>query len=353
MIDNSYLAGKYMREKRTGIRDVAREANVSITTVSRALNGYNDVNEDTRKRILDVAKRLNYSPNINARSLGGIAPTVIALLLSGLSKSDVSGFVFGLISGMHKVAAEHNCEFVILTTDAHCQNMVGYFQLCQQKNVDGVLIYGLNNDEIYYKELMESEIPCVVVEGEFHSKNVCGLSIDNEMAAYEAVCYLTKLGHEKIAMINGKSSADVSARRRKGYSQALKNSGIQLDESWVYDGGFLKDIAYEQTQRLLDEHPDVTAVFCASDLMAIGVIGAIKERGKRVPEDISVIGFDDIPLAKYVAGGLTTIRQSFYDIGMEGAEALYQMIVNKKSYEHLYAPYEFIKRNTAAPPRNM
>lgn len=340
-----------MSGKRVGIRDVAREANVSITTVSRALNGYDDVNAETKKRILEVVNRLNYAPNANARSLGGMAPTVIALLLSGLSKRDESGFVFGLISGMHKVASEHNCEFIILTTDARTQNVTGYLQLCRQRNVDGVLISGLNNSDPYYNELMDSEIPCVVVEGEFYSHNVCGISIDNEMASYEAVRYLAELGHTKIAMMNGKQSADVSIRRQKGYFQALRNSGIELDESWVYDGNYLEETAYEQAKKMLLEHPDMTAVFCASDLMAIGTIDAIKASGRRVPEDISVIGFDDIPLARYVEGGLTTIKQSFYEFGVKGGEALYQMIENKKSYKHIYAPYSFVKRNTTVPPK--
>lgn len=338
-----------MKEKKVGIRDVAREAGVSITTVSRALNGYADVNEETRKRILEVVKRLNYAPNVNARSLGGIAPTVIALLLSGLSKKDDSGLVFGLISGMHRAAADHNCEFIILTTDARIQNEMGYLQLCRHKNVDGVLISGLNNNDPYYKELMNSEIPCVVIEGEFYSQNVCGLSIDNEMASYEAVRYLVELGHRKIAMMGGKTSADVSVRRQKGYIQALRNSGIDSDTAWIYDGNYLEEDAKIQAERMLMEHPDVTAVFCASDLMAIGTIEAIRSSGRRVPDDISVIGFDDIPLARYVEGGLTTIRQSFYDMGIKGAETLYEMIVNGKSYHHIYAPYQFIKRKTTAP----
>jgi LacI family transcriptional regulator len=337
-----------MDRTRVGIRDVAREANVSITTVSRALNGYDDVNEETKKRIFKVVEQLRYAPNVNARSMGGIHQIVIALLISGLSREDDSGFVFGMISGMHKVASEHNCESIILTTDTQSQSTMSYLQLCRQKNVDGVLISGLNNDDPYYKELMNSEIPCVVVEGEFHSRNVSGLSIDNEMASYEAVRYLIELGHDKIGMMNGKASADVAIRRQKGYRQALRNSGIDLDDSWIYDGQFLKEEAYEQAKRMLSEHPDMSAVFCASDLMAIGVIEAIKEKGLRVPEDISVIGFDDIPLARYIEGGLTTIRQPFYDMTVKGVEALYQMVTNKRSYDHIYAPYEFVKRKTVA-----
>jgi len=340
-----------MSGKRVGIRDVAKEAGVSITTVSRALNGYEDVNAETKKRILDVVERLNYAPDANARSLGGISKTTIALLLSGLYKKDDSGFVFGLISGMHKVASENNCEFIILTTDIQAQTKTSYLRMCRQKNVNGLLISGLDMNDPYYHELMNSEIPCVVVEGEFSSNNVCGISIDNEMAAYEVVRYLIELGHKRIAMMNGKSSADVSVRRQKGYCQALRNSGIEVDESLICDGNYLEESAYAQTGILIEQHPDVTAIFCASDVMAIGVINALNKLGRNVPEDISIVGFDDIPMAAYVTGGLTTVKQSFYDMGITGAKALYEMITKGRTYKHIYEPYGFIKRSTTAPPK--
>lgn len=338
-----------MKGKKIGIRDVARKAGVSITTVSRALNGYDDVSEKTKERVFKVAEELNYIPDVNARSLGGIAPTVMALLLSGLAEKDDSGFIFELIRSMHNVSLEHNCEFIILTTDTQNQYANSYLNLCDRRNVNGVLIAGLKDDDPYLRELVDSKIPSVLVDVMLQGRNVFSITIDNERASYEAVRYLVELGHKKIAMMNGKESAEVSRIRKKGYLQALRNSGISLDASWIYDGNFIEETAYAKTKIMLEDHPDVTAIFCASDVMAIGVIEALKSFGKRVPEDISVVGFDDMPAARLAYGGITTVKQSFYEMGVMGAEALYQMIVNdQQSSEYVYAPYRLIKRKTTA-----
>ncbi len=331
---------------RTGIKDVAREAGVSITTVSKALNGYSDVKPETKKRIQQIAQRLNYMPDANARSLGGKARKNLAYLVSGLAKQDESGFVYGMLSGMYQASLDHQFDFIILTTNAAKQGELSYIQLCRQKNIDGVLVSGLNINEPYYRELMNSEIPCVVMEGEYKSKNVCGLSIDNARAAYDVTHYLIGMGHKKIALMNGKSTATVSQRRLKGYLQAMAEAGLETGEAWVENGEFDEDEAYRATFRLLDNCLGVTAIFCSSDLMAIGVLRALKERGLKVPEDISVIGFDDIPVARYINGGLTTVAQDPYEMGRIGGEILYHMITDKKEYGHVYVPYQFVKRNT-------
>ena len=331
---------------RVGIRDLAKEAGVSITTVSKALNGYSDVNPKTKKRIQEIAQRLNYMPDANARSLGGKAQKTLAFLVSGLVEKDESGFVFGLISGMYQASLEHDFDFIILTTNAAKQSELSYIQLCRQKNIDGVLVSGLNTNEPYYRELMNSEIPCVVVEGEYKSHNVCGLSIDNARASYDVVHYLIGLGHKRIAMMNGKKTAVVAQRRLKGYMQAMEEAGLETDEAWIENGEFEEDEAYKATFRLLENCKDMTAIFCASDLMAIGVIKALNSKNIRVPEDVSVIGFDDIPAAKYIHGGLTTIAQSPYEIGHTGGEVLYHMIREDKEYDHIYVDYKFVKIET-------
>lgn len=332
--------------KRAGIRDVAREAGVSITTVSKALNGYSDVKPETKKKIQKIASRLNYMPDANARSLGGKPKLNLAFLVSGLVKKDESGFVFGMISGMYQASLDHHFDFIILTTNAAKQSELSYIQLCRQKNIDGVLVSGLNTNEPYYRELMNSEIPCVVMEGEYKSKNVCGISIDNAKAAYDVTHYLIGLGHKKIALMNGKETATVSQRRLRGYLQAMEEAGLEKDSAWVENGEFEEEEAYRATFRLLDNCPGVSAIFCSSDLMAIGVIKALNEQGLSVPEDVSVVGFDDIPAARYINGGLTTVAQDPYAFGRAGGEILYHMINDKKEYSHIYMDYEFIKRAT-------
>lgn len=332
--------------KRTGIRDVAKAAGVSITTVSRALNGYSDVSAETKERILQIANEMNYVPNANARSLGGIATKTMAYLVSGLNKVDESGIVYGIMSGMYHVAAQHHYEFIILTTDAMRQGEMNYVQLCRQKNIDGVLVFGLNTHDPYYSEVVNSEIPCVVVDSDYRNGSVCALSVNNEKASYEAVAYLIENGHKNIGMMSGKVSAFVSKQRLEGYLKALRRHELEIKDDYIGDGNFLREDARKETLKILKMHPEITAFFAASDVMAMGIIDAAKELNLRVPEDLSVIGFDDIPVAQYVAGGLTTIAQMPFEMGCKGALALHDMIEGSRDYGHIYMDYKFIKRNT-------
>jgi LacI family transcriptional regulator len=333
---------------KASIKDVAREAGVSITTVSRALNGYSDVNADTKKRIEEVAFRLNYAPNLNARSMGGMKTKVLAFLVSGLHPSEESGFVFGILSGLYQTTIDKNYEFILLTTTGAKQYEMNYIQLCRQRDIKGVLISGLTDDDPYYSELVDSEIPCVVVDTEIKGEKVCSISTDNIKASKEAVQYLIANGHRNIAIMNGKHSADVSKQRYWGYKKGLQEAGIAINQEYVCCGNFEEEEAYRETIRLLTKHPEVTAIFCASDVMAIGVMNAAEKQGFRVPDDITVVGFDDIPAAKYVHGGITTVSQSPYMIGKLGGEALVDMIEDKRVAKHIYLPYELIVRATSA-----
>lgn len=331
---------------KASIRDVAKRAGVSITTVSRALNGYADVSDDTRKRIQEIAAELNYAPNINARSLSGKSNRVLAFLVSGLYPKDDSGFVFGIMCGLYEIALKNDYDFVLLTTNAVKQTELNYIQLCRQKNIEGLIISGLKVDDPYYKQLVDSEIPCVVLDSDVRGEYVVSLSIDNIRASYEAINYLIDRGHRTIAMINGKGSAVVAGQRYKGYKKALTEAGISVREDIVIDCGFSQETAYQEALKLIIKNPEITAFFCASDIMAIGVLEAIESLGKKVPEDYSIIGFDDIPAARYICGGLTTIAQSPYTMGKKGGEVLLKMIEGRKYNSNIHIPYEFINRST-------
>lgn len=332
--------------KKASIRDVAREAGVSITTVSRALNGYNDVNAATKEKIKSVVKKLNYAPNSNARSLGGKATKVLALLVSDLQEKDDSGFVYGMISGLYDVSLRNDYEFILLTTNSAKQSKMNYLQLCRLKNIEGVMISGIKTKDPYYSELAKSEIPCVVVDVDVEGDNVASLSVDNIEASYEAVKYLIEKGHKNIAMINGRFSAAVSAERLKGYTKALQEIGQNINLDYIKYCDFMEEMAYNQTLELIKKNPEITAFFCASDVMAIGVINAIKSLNKSVPEDFSVVGFDDIPIANYINGGLTTIRQEAFIKGKKGGESLIAMIKGESKVNHIDIPYILVERNT-------
>lgn len=337
--------------KKVSIKDVAREAGVSITTVSRALNGYMDVSEKTRKKIQDVVERLDYAPDINARSLGGKAETTIALLTSGLTPTNESGFVYGLISGTFQQCNEQGCEFMLLATNLVKQEKLSFLQLCKKKNLSGVVVTGLKLDDPYYHEILESDIPCAIIDMPVYGRKKCEITVDNIEASKEAVKYLIGLGHKNIGMINGGKTADVSGQRYSGYVAALLAAGIPLQLDYMRYCDFLEEEAFNKTKEFLHTYPEITALFCASDLMAIGTIRAVEDMGLRVPEDISVLGFDDIPIAKHVYKGISTVRQSPHEMGIAGGKAVWSMLQKEEIESKIILPHELIIRGTTAAVR--
>lgn len=340
-----------MKKANTGkvsIRDVAREVGVSITTVSRALNGYSDVSEKTKKKILEAVRRLDYAPDANARSMGGKAEPTIALLTSELKEKDENGFVYGMINGLFQQCSVLGCEFMLLVTNVVKQEKLSFMQLCKKKNLSGVVVTGLRTGDPYYKEVMNSDIPCALIDIKASGKYQCNITIDNVKASQKAVEYLIGLGHKKIGMINGQKIAEVSGERYSGYVTALLNAKIPLHLEYMRYGDFVEDTALEQTKKLMEKHPEITALFCASDVMAIGAIRALEEMGLRVPEDVSVLGFDDIPIAKYVYNGITTVRQFPIEMGRAGGEAVYRMLNGEHVESELQLPYELVVRGTTA-----
>lgn len=332
--------------KKVSIKDVAKDVGVSITTVSRALNGYSDVSEKTKERIQEAVERLNYAPDINARSLGGKADTTIALLTSGLLERDENGFLYGLINGLFQQCSEQGCEFMLLATNKVKQEKLTFLQLCKKKNLSGVIVSGFRKDDPYYMEILKSDIPCALIDMKVAGKKKCNITIDNVTAAKEAVKYLIQLGHREIGMINGGKLADVSGERYSGYVSALLEAKIPLKLDYTINCDFIEDIAYEKTKEFLTRYPQITALFCASDMMAIGAIRAAEDMGIQVPEDLSVLGFDDIPIAQYVYKGISTVRQCPSMMGREGGRAVWRMIQGENVEEEIILPHELLIRNT-------
>lgn len=311
----------------TTIKDISKAAGVSVTTVSRALNGYSDVSESTRQKVMRVAKELNYVPNTLARSLVMNKSQTIGLLVSGFTKSSIKdNFMVEVMAGINDFAAETNYDLVLFSTDSTKQREKTYSQLCKERRVDGVIIQGIKIDDPYLLEVVESDIPCVLIDIPIESDTVGYVTTDNILGAKKAVQHLIEMGHRNIAMVNGHDQAFVSKRRLEGYIESLKDSNLSIRNDWIVNGKFDEEEAEKATEELLINNPEITAVFCASDLMALGVIKAARNLGKRVPEDLSVVGYDDILLASYSTPSLTTIAQDKFRMGYEAGRLLVQML---------------------------
>jgi LacI family transcriptional regulator len=301
--------------KRVSIHDVAREAGVSITTISKALNNYPDVNPQTKRRIQEVVERLNYVPDAAGRSMGGIPEKVIGLLINDLKPLDPSGAVYGILSGVCHACQDRGIGFMLLTTDFAAQRTVPLKKLCLSKGLTGLVCSGFRLDDSYPAQLRDIDIPCAFIDVETGAPGVIDVTMDNERAAQEAVAFLLKNGRRNVALVNGMRTADVAVRRGRGYRRALENANLPVLPERMLAADFDEGLAHEQARRLLARDKAVDAVFCASDLMALGVCRAAEELGMEIGRDLAVIGFDDIPVARYLYGGLTTVRQDFYLMG--------------------------------------
>ncbi|WP_166001122.1 LacI family DNA-binding transcriptional regulator [Bacillus sp. Cs-700] len=309
------------------IKDIAKQAGVSVTTVSRALNGYSDVSERTRKKIKQIADELSYSPNALARSLVMNKTKTIGLLVSGISREGAKdNIVFEVLTGVNEYCGEVDYDIVLFNTSSSQQKQKTYTQLCRERRVDGVVIQGIKNDDPYLMEVVESDIPCVLVDIPIQGDTVGYVATDNVAGAKEAVQYLIDLGHKQIGMINGHDRAFVSQERIQGYKDGLESNHLPYHEALVSNGGFSEKQAEKEAVSLLTAFPETSAIFCASDLMAFGVMRAAKRVGREVPKELSIIGYDNINLSSYVTPALTTISQDMFQIGYSAAELLIDLL---------------------------
>ncbi len=323
-----------------------------MTTVSRGLNGYSDVSEKTREKIVRIAKELNYSPNTLARSLVMNKSKTFGLLVSGLNQSSAKdNITFGILAGINKFVGESGYDIVLFSTTSTKQREKTYTQLCKERRVDGAIIQGIRTDDPYLKEVVESDIPCVLIDIPLTTPSVGYVTTDNILGAKKAVQHLIHMGHTRIGFINGHGFAFVSQQRLIGYEEALKEATIPINQEWIGNGEFCEVAAERVALKLLEDHPEITAVFCASDLMALGVLKAARKLGMDVPNELSIVGFDDIILASYVTPSLTSIAQDTFQIGYEAAKLLLSILENEAGSHVVSLGTELKVRESTKPPR--
>ncbi|WNF38481.1 LacI family DNA-binding transcriptional regulator [Bacillaceae bacterium IKA-2] len=334
------------------IKDIAKIAGVSVTTVSRALNGYSDVNENTRKKIKQIAVDLNYSPNVLARSLVTNKTKTIGLLVSGMKMESIKdNFTYEILCGINDTTANLDYDLIFFSTSTSNQKVKSYAQLCRERKVDGVIIQGIKTDDPYLQEVIDSEIPCVLVDIPIEGSSVGYVTTDNVLGAKNITNYLLKLGHRHIGMVNGHNRAFVSQQRLEGYRIALTEANLTFNWSYVVNGAFDEDEAYKSARKLLIDLPELTAIICASDLMALGVLKAAKELGVSVPEELSVTGYDDITLASYVTPKLTTVAQNKYLMGQKATELVVAMLQGDTGERKIILDTELKVRESTAKVR--
>lgn len=333
------------------MRDIAREAGVATSTVSYALGGNAALKDETRERILEVADRLGYKPRIPARRQKHNSELpVIALLLPGGPGAPPQDYHY--LAETLRGATEVAQDFGFIVTVLYEKSRNPQFdaaELCRTGAVKGMLITGQKVQDGVVEELMESCFPVVLMEGSIsRSGQIVSVGIDNEKGAFQATEHLIILGHKEIAMLRpGPEHIPFSAARFAGYKRALEKYGIPFDEDLVADGGLMENLAEKAMGKLLDLPVPPTAVFAGNDTQAFGAMKAARKRNLAIPDDLAVIGFDDMLAAHLTVPPLTTMHMPEYRMGSEGARVLIRKILRPeiKPETHLI-PAELVIRES-------
>ena len=313
------MAKRENDNKKITIKDVAREAGVSISTVSNALNNVNVLHPDTKERVLEVARRLNYTPNLNGRNLKAQATGVLGLFLGA-----IRGPYYGELSdSIYRACVESGYELeIFLSSDPlHIMaNIMGH-------RVDGAIILNSAIGPDQEKILKNQQIPTVYIDRILVGDKSSSVVFDSRNGGEQAAKFLLELGHKRFMYIEGEEDNYDNQERRGGFFGALKRAGIVVDDDYILPGKFERLAAYNSVTQFVDsgkELPD--AIFAANDLSAIGVLEALRDSGVKVPEQVSVMGCDDIELTRVVSPSVTTIRTFFEKQGIIAVEQLVRMI---------------------------
>jgi LacI family transcriptional regulator, repressor for deo operon, udp, cdd, tsx, nupC, and nupG len=307
-----------------GIVDVAKRANVSTATVSRVLSKPETVTEKTTEKVLRAIKALNYHPNILARQLRRLETNTILVVVPDITNP----FFSKVLRGIESVAVANGYQVLLGDTGNDVERENGYLNILQQKRADGIILLTARMDSRLVEEMAENfpvVLACEYIEG----SRIPTVSIDNISGARKATEYLIELGHERIGCITGPLDVVLGRDRLKGFYQAMASKNLMVEPVLVQEGNFSFESGFNLMMKFFALGQLPTAIFAANDEMAMGVIKAVKSKRLRVPEDISIIGFDDLQFSSIFEPGLTTIAQPAYEIG-ENAMDLLMKLINKE-----------------------
>ena len=331
---------------RATIKDVAREAKVSIATVSYVLNGTRKVNFETASKIRRAIKKLSYRPNRIAQSLVTKSSRTIGVLISNISDP----FFSPIVRGIEDIASQAKHVVMIGNSDENYLKATQYLEFIAQHWLDGLIISPTSNFDKLHQKLYDLDIPIILVNRRSEGLKVDVVETDNKLGAYIAIKHLISLNHSRIGLVSGPTNVSTYADRLQGYMQAFKDSGLPVINDLIRVGGYHYDSAYSLTNELLNLPNPPTAIFAASGRLSRGAFQAIKELGLSLPKDLSFITFDETEWASLVSPPLTSVAQKTYKMGQTAATLLFERLNKEKNIIWPLDSDEPIKK-AVIPPR--
>jgi LacI family transcriptional regulator len=302
------------KSRQVTISQVAREAGVSSQTVSRVINNRQEITPETRQRVQEVIRRLGYQPNVLARSLIQRRSHTLGVVTSGLQYFGPSHILIGLEQGANQAGLS---ILLNLIHQPESQNIGPIINGLLSRQVEGIIwaVPEIDNNRLWFRENLDQLPVPVIFLSTQPRENLNVVEIDNRHGAYIATQHLLERGYRRIGHIAGPLTWWAASERRRGWQDALTAAGVRLDENWLVEGNWSAESGERGLRDLLQKFPDVQAVFACNDQMALGLMRAARSLGKRIPEDLAVVGFDDIPECAFYYPPLTTIRQGLYELG--------------------------------------
>jgi LacI family transcriptional regulator len=313
------------------IADIAKMANVSKATVSYVINNKKGVSLDVRKKIQRIIKESNYKPNTMARALAGKHTNSVGLIIPDISDM----FYANIIRGVEKASGKFGYFLNLFTTHANPEKEHEVFDFFTSSMADGVIVMTYFVGKEVTRKLRQRKIPFVFLDFPYDD-DIYSVSVDNFEGGFKATNYLISLGHKKIAFLHGPEAARDSKARYRGYLKALEEHNIPFDKDLVLKGDFLRQSGFKAAKKLIENKKMPTALFAANDQMALGAMSALKKEGYRIPEDISIIGFDNTEASSFSKPTLTTIMQPIFEMGSLAAKTLISLINGKTPEKKRY-----------------
>ncbi|MCI1955098.1 MAG: LacI family transcriptional regulator [Oscillospiraceae bacterium] len=329
----------------TTIRDIAEKLNLSVSTVSKGLNGASDVSDETRRLVLDTALKMGYAPK-QARAA---APYKICVFIENMGYERIEQFGYDIIVGFRLAAAAKQWDVSIVPMALNEGSGLKYEEFMRANRYAAGFLLGFVLHDDFLRQLEKTTVPTVLLDNVIYNRHVACVGVDNQQGIFCAVQHLAELGHTSIAMLNGEPQSRVSGERLSGFRLGMEHFGLPVRKELIGYGDYTADCAGKFVDRFVEA--GATAIVCASDRIAHGAMRELSRLGLRVPDDVSVVGFDDLPIAAYATPPLTTVRQDRLAIGRNVCLLLEQLMQGNCINRLLLMP-ELVVRESTGKPKN-
>lgn len=326
------------------IKDIATKLGIAVSTVSKGLNGANDISEDMRQRVLDTAVEMGYA----SKKIQKFGNRKVCILIENMEYENIDQFGYEIIVGFKLSAARRHCDVSVIPTNLNMQTQEKFDSFMLKHGFSGAFLLGFALHDDYIKQLEKTSVPTVLLDNYIPNKHVGYVGTDGYNGFDLAIKYLEENGHNNIALLNGSKNSMVTDERYLAFLQSMERYSLKVNPKLTANGYYVPECAKNHVATFLEN--GATAIVCASDLIASGVIAELVRLNKRVPQDVSVIGFDDLPIAQHLTPTLTTIRQDRVSIGKSAFMMLEELISGVSISKLLLKPELIIRNSTGKCP---